>query len=115
MKKGTDQEALDNYVTVTLFIDEGAYAASLQWDFDETLEEDSENYMLTMGYGLIAHLNTDGDRVAELGAAMLMGMHSGGDPAEEEVIFTPEEGIQEEKPKSEKVVSFRSKGNKTRH
>ncbi len=71
--------------------------------------------MLTMGYGLIAHLNNDGDRLAELGAAMLMGMASGDEFAEEALTFTPEEDVQEKEPESSKVVSFKSKGNKTRH
>jgi|14_taG_2_1085336.scaffolds.fasta_scaffold70509_2 hypothetical protein len=116
MKKGTKIDDLDNYVTITLFIDDDAYAASLQCGFDDTLDEDSEAYMLKMGYGVLTHLNSDGDRLAELGSAMLMGMVAESGYGDDSIAFDPEEDEEEAPtPNKDKVVPFKTKGNKTRH
>jgi hypothetical protein len=107
---------LGNFVNLTIYVDaEGQYTAALGCKFDDTLEEESEHYMMALGYGVLASLNGDGDHMAELGMAMMMGMAAGSEE-DDGIFFTPEEEKgTPEKSKDGKVLSFKPKGTKTRH
>lgn len=111
-------ESLGNFVNLTFFVDEdGKYSCSLGCRFDDALEEESEDYMMAVGYGLLASLSNDPDRLFELGTAMLLGMLAESEREEQELLFSAEaeEEDDDKSSKKDNVLSFNTKGTKTRH
>lgn len=108
-----------NTVQLTIFVgDDDNYSSSLYWSFDDdTFDDETIDYMKTLGTGLLFLLQTRPEYISELGTAFLEGQALGS----EDVVFDPDFEFPEEteepelktRTKDGNVITF--KPTKTKH
>ena len=109
-----------NTVQLTIFVNEEEhYASSLYWNFDQdTFDDETIEYMKSLGTGLLYLLQSDPEYVATLGDAYLEGHALGNTEKEGEVVFDAtldgeQEKAEESPHRKDNVVTL--KPSKTKH